>query len=151
MIAIVAGIVLLLALAGMAGVVLVLMSTGTPDRPEPAPEPAVPVPLPVPDPDPVPVPLPEPEGDAILVTLTTVPAGVEVWEGSTKLCDTPCTTPHPEHAPLPREFVLKLGGYLDKTYEMADPAVPHEVKMSRRPKPVAPKPSPQRPKIDTER
>jgi hypothetical protein len=151
MIAVVAGIVLLLAFAGLAGVFVVLMSTSTPPPPEPAPEPATPVPVPVPVPEPVPVPLPTPAGKAQTITLTSVPDGAEVWEGNTKLCATPCTTPHPEHAPLPREFVFKLKGYKDKLYAMDDPSGDHEVRLSSNVKPPTPKPGPRLPKIETER
>jgi len=112
--------------------------------PEPVPAPAVPVPI---EPEPEPAPEPEPT-----IRLTSAPEGAEVWEGETKLCVTPCDTPHPPHAPLPRSFVLKRDGFLDTPYEMSDPSTDHSVTLKSRPRPQPTQPKgPKVPTINIER
>ena len=151
---------MLLGLAGMFGVgfVAVLVAIGGvvwfgASDPEPPKKPEVPVAAPQPAPVPVPVPVAGPVAvaPAPKISIRSDPAGAELWEGAARLCTTPCSTDHPDHAPLPRTFTLKLAGYLDTTYEMTDPAAAHDVRM-RRPVPQQqPQPNPRVPKINVER
>ena len=102
-------------------------------------------PRPVPVPLPVPVPEPEPEPEVLQLGFTSTPAGAAVWEGDTQLCETPCVVEHPEHAPVPRTFVLKANRYRDAEHVVDDPSLPQHVELNpirARPRP-RPRPEPQ--------
>lgn len=146
-----AGVLALLALLVVVAIMVVVFSSNSkpaPLPPEPAPQAR---PLPVPEPVAMPVPVPEVQPDLPTITLNSNPEGAEVWEGQTKLCETPCTTAHPEHAPLPREFVLKMKGYVDTTYSMEVPDQEHMVSMRRPAVSPKPTPGPRVPQISIER
>ena len=95
---------------------------GTPPLPPPEPQ------TEVPDAPPTPT-----------VSITSSPQGAQVWEGSTRLCErTPCEVEHPDHAPIPRLFSLRLSGFEDASLEMADVSMAYDVPL-RRVRQVAPR------------
>ncbi|MEZ4237012.1 MAG: PEGA domain-containing protein [Myxococcota bacterium] len=111
------------------------------------PSPQPPVVLPA-----APQPVREPsEQPPVLVDVRSEPPGASVYENDQYVCDTPCSIPHPAHAPLPRSFVFKLPGYREKTVEMNDANQPIIVQMMRsRVVPASPTPG-ARPSIGRER
>ena len=101
-----------------------------------------PVPVAVaPPPAPAPVPVPPPP-QVVKLGVTSTPDGAAVFEGDTRLCTTPCTIDHPEHAPLPRTLVLKAPGHEDTTYVVETVDRPHHVPLT----PFVAAPSPPRPR-----
>jgi hypothetical protein len=106
-----------------------------PVAPAPAPAPAAAAPAPV---------APAAPAQARMIDVTSEPSGSEVWEGSTLLGVTPCKVDHPDHAPTPRTFTLKLNGYRDEAVEMVDPKVPLRATLSKAAA-AAPPPKPNRP------
>ena len=117
-------------------IVLALMRSD-PDPPAPTPEPVAVAPSPVRPPEPLPT--------VAKVVVESTPEGAEVWEGSTLLCnDTPCTVDHPEHAPIPREFVLKMRGFREARLVMDDPGRGHHATLQRegrKRRPAPPRPA----------
>jgi hypothetical protein len=137
------------ALLAIVVALIVLLRPVEPTRPPPAPKPppvAAPVPVPV-----APVPVEVPVATAPTIELISDPAGAEIWEGNIRLCVAPCRTDHPDHAPLPRVFTFKLAGFIDTTYEMSDPAGPHQVRMKRPVPTTKPQPGPKLPKLNDKR
>lgn len=153
--------------AGAAVLLLLGIGVGSLFRPEPVavPEPAI-RPAPVEIAPAAPVEPAEPVAPPVIrVGFTSDPQGAALTEQGEVLCTTPCTIEHPEHAPLPRTFVLKSPGYIDTDYTMNNPGIPQLVKLSkpppkplprRRPAPIQPQPAPEpvvgpRPSISLDR
>jgi len=103
------------------------------------PAPAAPPPAPDPAPDPAPP-------VARSVDITSAPDGAEVWEAGQLLCVTPCKIDHGEGRDLPRQFLLKRGGYDELDVELTALGTPIRgelVKKAVAPRPRAqPKPKP---------
>jgi hypothetical protein len=127
----------LVLLGGLAAALMLIVPGSKPPPPEPVP---VPVPAPA---VPVVAPPPAPAPVVARVGFTSTPDRAELWEGDTLLCTTPCTVEHPDHAPVPRQFVLKRDGYVDTPHVMADPGLPQHV--SLRSQEARPIPRPARP------
>jgi hypothetical protein len=147
-----AGALVVLLLLGVGFVIVAgVASTSGSDEQVPV---AAPEPPPAPEPEPEPEPEPAPAPVQMLV-IGSSPGGAEVWEGDAQLCTTPCATPHPDHAPLPRSFVLKLAGHVDTPYDATTVEGPHQITLppvKAAPRPQAPKPGNTRgPKINIER
>ncbi|MEZ4241805.1 MAG: hypothetical protein R3F59_37785 [Myxococcota bacterium] len=75
---------------------------------------------------------------------TSQPSGAQVYEGTKYICTTPCSVDHPvDIAPLPREFVLRLDGWLDQPVTLST-LTDQKVELRRveqKPNPVRPRPT----------
>jgi hypothetical protein len=118
-------------------VALLFFSTG-PSETTAGKAPTVPVP-----PIDLPAPLPPPVPTQIArVPFDSEPQGAQLWEQNKFLCTTPCVVEHPEYAPLPREFVLRLEGYIDTSHRMTDTTSQRVQLQHDAPKPVPLRPRP---------
>lgn len=130
-----------LAMLAMLAVVVVVVSSWSGAAQSPPPLRAVPAPPPEvagTEPDPAEAaPIPQ-------VEVRSTPSGAEVWEGNSRLCAaTPCMVDHPDHAPVPRVFELRLPGHQRTRVDMTELGQPVDATLpeaSREPPPPRPRP-----------